>query len=101
VLRRNRHFDLLEIIEEHPELLGIGIDEGTAIVVRGDRFEVIGQSHVAIYDANNKLDTGGSFYFLSAGDQYDLSTRAPLRPVRELRPLDRVVLEPAAEPESP
>ena len=47
---RNRQFDLTEIIEAHPELLGIGIDEDTAIVVQGDKFELIGKSYVAIYD---------------------------------------------------
>ena len=36
LLRRNRQFDLIEIIEAWPELLGIGIDENTAIVVQGD-----------------------------------------------------------------
>ncbi|MEM7357465.1 MAG: cyanophycinase, partial [Acidobacteriota bacterium] len=50
LLKRNRQFDLIEIIEARPELLGIGLDENTAIVVQGDRFEVIGQSYVAIYD---------------------------------------------------
>ena len=50
LLRRNRQFDLLEVIEAKPELLGIGIDEDTAIVVRDNQFEVIGKSYVVIYD---------------------------------------------------
>lgn len=33
LLMRNRQFDLVDVINEHPELLGIGIDENTAIVV--------------------------------------------------------------------
>ena len=33
LLKRNRQFDLIEIIEAHPNLLGIGLDENTAIVV--------------------------------------------------------------------
>lgn len=94
LLRRNRHFDLIEIIEAHPELLGIGIDEDTAIVVEGDRFEVIGTSYVAIYDHERMLDSGGRFYFLGAGDQYDLMTRRAFRTQRERRPLDRVVDRP-------
>ncbi len=40
LLRRNRQFDLVEIIEAHPDLLGIGLDENTAIVVQGDRFDL-------------------------------------------------------------
>lgn len=79
LLVRNRHFDLLEIIEARPDLLGIGIDEDTAIVVRGGGFEVIGQRYVAIYDNTRTLPNGGSFYFLMPGDRYDLETREPLR----------------------
>ncbi|MXX78744.1 MAG: cyanophycinase [Gemmatimonadales bacterium] len=90
LLYRNRHFDLLEIIEARPELLGIGIDENTAIVVQGDRFEVIGESYVVIYDNQSTLDSGGLFYFLAPGDQYDLATRRAYRPSRGLQPLGRV-----------
>jgi cyanophycinase len=39
---REREHDLVKVIEKHPELLGLGIDEGAAIVVHGDSFEVIG-----------------------------------------------------------
>ena len=91
LLRRNRHFDLLEIIEERPELLGIGLDENTAIVVRGGSFEVVGQSYVAIYDAERQIDSGGRFYFLAPGDRYDLTSREPVRMQMSPRPLDRVV----------
>ena len=91
LLRRNRQFDLIEIVGAHPELLGIGLDEDTAIVVRGDQFEVIGRSYVAIYDHERRLDAGGRFYFLGAGDRYDLKSRQAFRLQRTLRPLDRVV----------
>ncbi|MGH9792991.1 MAG: cyanophycinase, partial [Candidatus Acidiferrales bacterium] len=53
VLKRNRQFDLVPVIRAHPELLGIGIDEDTAIVISGDEFEVIGQSYVIIHDARS------------------------------------------------
>lgn len=90
LLRRNRHFDLIEVIEARPALLGIGLDENTAIVVRGDGFEVIGQSYVAVYDHDRTLDTGGRFYFLAPGDRYDLASRTPLRAMRRWEPLERV-----------
>ncbi|MFQ5638945.1 MAG: cyanophycinase [bacterium] len=90
ILKRNRHFDLIEIIEARPELLGIGLDEDTAIVVQGDRFEVIGQSYVAIYDHNRRLNSGGRFYFLAPGDQYNLKSREPFRMARTRQPLERV-----------
>ena len=79
LLVRNRHFDLLEIVAARPDLLGIGLDEDTAIVVRGNGFEVIGQGYVAIYDNTRELPNGGGFYFLMPGDRYDLETRMPMR----------------------
>jgi len=91
LLRRNRQFDLLEVIDARPDLLGIGIDENTAIVVEGDRFEVMGQGYVGIYDPQHQLDSGGRFYFLAPGDSYDLGTREASRPTRQMTPLERVV----------
>ena len=91
LLRRNRQFDLIEVIEAHPHLLGIGIDEDTAIVVQGDEFEVMGRSYVVIYDHGRLLDSGGRFYFLGAGDRYDLRRRQAYRVQRVARPFDRVV----------
>ncbi len=83
VLQRNRHFDLVEVVEAHPELLGIGIDENTALVVQGDRAEVIGASYVLIYDNGAAVgDHGGPFYFLAPGDRFDLATREAMRPQR-------------------
>ena len=91
LLKRNRQFDLIEIIETHPDLLGIGIDENTAIVVRGDRFEVIGQSYVAIYDYHCMLDSRGKFYFLAPGDRFNLKTREAFRPSQTQQPIERVI----------
>ena len=79
LLRRNRQFDLIEIIEAKPELLGIGLDENTGIVVHGDSFRVIGESYVAVYDHGRMMTNGGRFYFLSPGDFYDLAERTPMR----------------------
>lgn len=92
LLKRNRHFDLIEIIEARPELLGLGIDEGTAIVVRGNLFEVIGRGYVAVYDHNTMLHRG-RFYFLSPGDRYNLNTRTPMREAYSTQPFDRLRAE--------
>lgn len=72
LLKRNREKDLVPVIEKHPHLLGIGIDESTAIVVTGNRFDVIGESKVAIYEA------GKPYYFLQAGEKFDLTRRTRL-----------------------
>ena len=86
LLARNRHFDMFEILDKYPHLLGIGIDENnTAIVVHKNRFRVIGDRYVAIYDGTKwsaergeikPLNKGQKqFYFLANGDEYDLEKR--------------------------
>lgn len=90
VLSRNRQFDMFTILEKKPELLGVGIDESTAIVVKGDILEVIGESYVIIYDKSfwsiehNPFDEDTQkelqnknqlFYFLKSGDKYNLRDR--------------------------
>jgi cyanophycinase len=91
VLTRNRQFDMFTILKDKPELLGIGIDESTAIIVKGDILEVIGESYVLIYDqsfwssessdlyddnAQKKIPNKDQlFYFLKSGDKYNLRER--------------------------
>lgn len=94
LLALNRQFDILEITRAHPHLLGIGLDENTAIVVHNDEFEVIGQSFVAVYDGTfcnfirDKADWtleraevtalpqhSERFYLLGKGRRYDLKER--------------------------
>lgn len=88
LLRRNRQFDLIGVIEKHTEILGIGLDENTAIVVRGDTFDVIGQSFVAIYDRHRVLGADGRFYLLQPGDRFNLNTREPARAAGAPQPIE-------------
>jgi cyanophycinase len=94
LLAMNRQFDIFEILDAHPELLGIGLDENTAIIVSGNSFEVMGKSYVAIYDGTfykevrdkddwshvvgkiTKLPADSrKFYLLKSGQKYDLASR--------------------------
>ena len=75
VLVRNREWDMLEVLKVHPDLLGLALDENTAIVVQQDQFEVIGQSYVLVYDNRKHIPPNGGFYFLKAGDHFDLAKR--------------------------
>jgi cyanophycinase len=85
LLARNRQFDMFEILENRPELLGIGLDENSAIIVQGHKFRVIGESYVAIYDGTRwsaERDTiyrlpqnSKEFYLLKEGAEYDLKRR--------------------------
>jgi cyanophycinase len=86
-----REHDLVKVIEKHPELLGLGIDEGAAIVVHADSFEVIG-GQVAIYDG--KEHDSAPYYFLSPKQTFNLKTRTVDHGSAE--PLARNIPAPAA-----
>jgi len=73
---RNRWDDLIPVIKKWPNLLGIGLSEGTAIVVKGDTFEVMGKWKVAIHDSTAlRQPWEKEFFVLSAGDVYNMKTR--------------------------
>ena len=95
LLRCNRQFDMLEVMEAMPHLLGIGIDENTAVVVQGDEFELSGESYVVIYETGAQIDTGGDFYLLAPGDRFNTAMREARRPANTARPLNRVQRSPA------
>ena len=79
---RRRQNRLLSLVLENPALLGAGIDESTAILVRPDgKWEVLGESQVYVVDArkaavtkasSNKLGGHGlGLHLLLAGDVFD------------------------------
>ena len=83
---RKRHNRLISVLAEHPALLGIGINESTAIVVGPDEtFEVIGENNVLVYDPGRahfeiRPDkaigvSGMTLHVLLPGAVYDLKTR--------------------------
>ena len=74
LLARGREGDLLGVLRNRPDLLGIGIDEGTALVVTGDVASVMGRGRVAIYDFTDPLALIPLRY-LTRGDVYDLGAR--------------------------
>ena len=74
--QRGRQKDMTKLIQKYPQLLGIGIDESTAIVVEKSTAKVIGRGNVYFYDANKPVDPGQPhFDKLSAGGAYDLAKR--------------------------
>lgn len=77
---RRRERDLIPVIEKHPNLLGIGLDEDTAIIVQGNRFEVMGRGPVGIYDARSeswKSET--PWQTLKNGEVFDLKARTAVK----------------------
>jgi len=73
LIAARREDELVNVLDAHPDLLGIGIDANAGLIVRGDQFEVIGESKVAIYD--DKKHGSGWYYWLAPGDRFDLRTR--------------------------
>jgi cyanophycinase-like exopeptidase len=64
------------LMNTYPQLLGIGIDESTAIVVTGGVAEVMGRNKVHFYDRKKPVEDGKPDYeALKAGDRYDLQAR--------------------------
>lgn len=47
-LVRNRQARLMSVLEKNPSLFGLGIDEGTALIIEGRRISVVGSSHVVV-----------------------------------------------------
>jgi cyanophycinase len=82
VLKRNRQFDLIPVLDSYTHLLGIAMDEQTAIIVSNNQFSVWGPSYVLVY---NPLDWAlqvkkfGKIYkpfiMLSKGQKFDLMAR--------------------------
>ena len=50
-LKRQRHSRLISVVLDHPHLVGVAVDERTAAIVSGSRFEVLGESTVLVVDA--------------------------------------------------
>jgi cyanophycinase len=89
---RGRLGRLLGAVAQNPRILGVGIDENTAIVVERDReFTVIGEGGVIIIDSGAMTYSNVSdgepdralsvfdvkLHVLSQGDVYDCQTRRP------------------------
>lgn len=91
---RGRIGRLLGAVAHNPRMLGVGVDEDTAILVEGRSFRVLGSGAVYVVDAEDVTqsniaegDPAGALslhdvrlHVLASGDGFDLSRRAPLAP---------------------
>ena len=76
---RNRFKDMTALMKTYPQFLGIGLDEATAIVVKGSTAEVMGRGNAHIYDTRKKRAEGELDYdAYPAGTKLDLKTRKKL-----------------------
>ena len=74
--QRRRQKDMTRLVDTYPQLLGIGLDESTAIVVQKSEAKVVGRGRVFFYDRNQPVVSGeDDFIALSAGQKFDLAKR--------------------------
>jgi len=82
-LKRQRDNRLISAVLDRPDLVGVGIDEATAVIVTGTSFEVVGRSSVVVVDAREARvekaargslasGTGLKLSVLKAGQRYSL-----------------------------
>lgn len=91
---RGRIGRLLGVVAQNPRILGLGIDENTAVELEPfRRLRVLGKGSVAIIDGSDVSDTnvaddasgraisvfGVRLHLLTQGDAFELATRAPVR----------------------
>lgn len=80
-IMRSRYNRLLSVLADHPDKMVIGIDESTAIIVKGTRVEVAGESQVLVVSRPKKLKVSGKdkvafknakLSLFTAGDTFEL-----------------------------
>ena len=90
--QRGRLGRLIAALAQQPAVLGLGIDENTAVVVNGDEFEVVGEGCITIVDVAEithcNVDEllkdealaicGAKLHILPNGYRFDLKKRKPI-----------------------
>jgi cyanophycinase len=77
--QRKRFADMTALMKTYPQLLGIGIDEGTALIVRGHVAEILGRNQAHFYDRRKPVTDGKPDYeTVKPGERYDLKVRQVL-----------------------
>lgn len=90
--QRGRLGRLISALAQQPAVLGLGIDENTAVIVNGDEFEVVGEGAVTVIDETEKTHDnidgllkdealavcGARLHILPHGYRFNLKTRKPV-----------------------
>ena len=71
-----REDELVSVIDQHPDLLGLGLEDTVGLVVQGTTAEVVGAGRVAVYD--NMKHERLWYYWLPSGARFDLRLRRPV-----------------------
>lgn len=73
-VKRARNNRLITAVMEYPDHKGVGIDESTAILVRGEQAEVVGLSQVLLYNNGGTSSVTDSGLFKGEGLSLDIYT---------------------------
>ena len=69
--------ELTQLKHEHPQVVGLGIEDSTALIVRGHVMEVVGENQVSVLDSNSRHEATPTA-MLHAGDRYNFKDHALL-----------------------
>lgn len=73
-LKRKRVDRLVGLLGKHPGLVGFGVDEGTALLVRSNHLSVLGDSYVVACLPSQDKTAPPKLEFLRKGDEADLAS---------------------------
>jgi cyanophycinase len=86
--QRKRFADMTSVMQRHPQLLGIGIDEATALIVQGETALIMGRGKAHFYDYRSRGSEASAdgaeattaadapdFIALKAGEKFNLVKR--------------------------
>lgn len=99
-LKRNRQGRLLKVLDSHRELVGFGIDEGTALVVEGNHLSVVGESQVVVCTPAS-TERPAAVKALAAGQEADLRALRPSLVAHVATPMAEVSAPAAPSSETP
>lgn len=108
--QRNRYGRLMSLVAQSPSLLGIGVDEDTAAVIRENRWlSVLGHGGVTIIDGSNAVSdasvaqphapllvSGAVMHILPPGSTFDLQERVLVPHRKELKPNEQAEVDAAS-----
>ena len=73
--RREPSDDMAQFKQEHPQVVGLCIEDSTALIVRGHVMEVVGENQVAVFESTSRNEPLKPA-MLESGDRYNFKDRS-------------------------
>ncbi|RZJ79641.1 MAG: cyanophycinase [Flavobacterium sp.] len=81
-IKRNRYGRLISALAAHPEMICVGIDEGTAIIVQGNKAKVAGESQVLRFARPKDLKTTTKGLIKFKQSEFGIFTEGDIIPIK-------------------